>query len=104
MKTWSRLLVLIVTSVVGVISLPAMGNGDTSGGKKPIKVQELFQKLDTNRDGKISQDEFIAGKTNVTRSKTQFTQSDKNCDRFLNLAELKAWLKRMTERAAKKDK
>jgi len=104
MPTQWRLLVLAIAWMVGVISVPPSGNGATTGGKKVVKAEEVFKSLDTDRDGKISQDEFLAGKTNVTRAKTQFTQSDKNCDRFLNLAELKAWLKRMTDRAAKKDK
>jgi len=51
--------------------------------QKTMPVDE-FKKLDTNHDGKISKDEFLAGKGG---SAEEFAKLDKNGDGFLDHAE-----------------
>ena len=54
---------------------------------------EVFKKLDTNGDGKISLDEFLAGpagKKDPEKAKEAFKKKDKDGDGFLTLEEFSA--------------
>ena len=62
------------------------------GGKPKLPPEEVFKKKDTNADGKLSKDEFLAGaKDDAAKAKmdTQFTAKDKDKDGFLSLDEFK---------------
>ena len=61
----------------------AMAKNTAPKTPKPPPVDE-FKKLDTNHDGKISKDEFLAGKGG---SAEEFAKLDKNGDGFLDHAE-----------------
>ena len=56
----------------------AMAKGNAHNRKPP---PDAFKKLDTNHDGKLSKDEFLAGKGGSTDA---FSKLDKNGDGFLD--------------------
>jgi len=76
MKTSHLLATLIACSLCAG---SAMGKTTAQKTTKPPPVDE-FKKLDTNHDGKISKEEFLAGKG----SAEEFSKLDKNSDGFLD--------------------
>jgi len=101
-RACSTLLVLAVACMVGLATISARGDDKKDGGKKPATTHELFKKLDKNKDGKISKEEFTAGRKDLNKAKSQFDKADKNRDGYLGLDEFKFYLKRTADRAAKK--
>jgi hypothetical protein len=68
---------------------PAAGDA----GKPKHDPAEVFKKLDTNGDGKISLEEFLAGpagKKDQEKAKETFKKKDKDGDGFLSLEEFSA--------------
>src|SRR5258708_5654104 len=62
-------------------------------GKPKRDPAEVFKKLDTNGDGKISLEEFLAGpagKKDPEKAKEAFKKKDKDGDGFLTLEEFSA--------------
>jgi Ca2+-binding EF-hand superfamily protein len=96
-------LVLAVACMVGLLPISASGAESQDGGSRPVKAQGLFKKLDKSKDGKLSKEEFLAGRTDLDRAKSQFGKADKSRDGHLSLDEFKAHLKRMADRAAQKE-
>jgi len=94
----------ILTVAFTLTLLPPIASGAESqdGGKRPVKAQEVLKKLDKNKDGKISKDEFTAGRKDLGRAKAEFDKADRNDDGLLSLDEFKLHFKRMAERAARK--
>jgi len=73
-------------------SKPAAPAAD-NGAKPKRDPADLFKKLDTNGDGKISLDEFLAGpmgKKDPEKAKEIFKKKDKDGDGFLTLEEFSA--------------
>jgi hypothetical protein len=63
------------------------------GGKPKMTGEEIFKKLDTNGDGSISKDEFMAGpraKEDPAKAEERFKMLDKNSDGKITLEEFKA--------------
>ena len=67
---------------------------DAAKGDKPKRdPAEMFKKLDTNGDGKISLDEFKAGplgQKDPAKAEEIFKKKDKDGDGFLSLEEFSA--------------
>jgi len=62
-------------------------------GAKPERKGNPFGKMDTNKDGKISKEEFLASpmaQKNPERAEARFAKLDTDKDGFLSADELKA--------------
>jgi Ca2+-binding EF-hand superfamily protein len=75
---------------------------DKGSEKKPPKAENVFKKLDTNKDGKLSEKEFTAGQKDPERAKGWFKKMDTNRDGSVSLDEFKTFSKKMADLAAKK--
>jgi hypothetical protein len=84
-KTW--IVAVLAISLVAVITVSAFAQGNTPpdnrqpggnrpGGKRP--GGSLIQRLDTDGDGKVSKDEFLA----------EFTRLDQNQDGYIEESEM----------------
>lgn len=98
-----KLTLLTVTfALIAGLSIAAEGEKKGKGGGAPAdpaaRAEGMMKKLDTNKDGKISKDEFAAG-PQATAMKAKggdeavgkaFGRIDKNSDGNLDMDELKA--------------
>lgn len=93
------ILTLCALAICGVMSLQAAdegkpkkpGEGKPGEGKR--NPEEIFKKLDTNNDGSISKEEFLAGpraKQDPAKAEERFKALDKNSDGKISLEEFKA--------------
>jgi len=73
---------VVVLSIVGLLATgEAMAKRDKKNRKNdPAAVAESFKALDKNGDGKLSLDEFKAGKTDAQEAEKSFKSLDKNGD------------------------
>jgi len=73
------------TRIIATLVACSLCAGTAMAKNTAPKNQKLppdeFKKLDTNHDGKLSKDEFLAGKGG---SAAEFTKLDKNHDGFLD--------------------
>ena len=75
---------------------------DKKGPKTP---KRSFDTVDTDKDGKISEAEFITGAIAEDKAKARFKKKDKNADGFLNKEEFaKGKCKKKGPKKPKKDK
>jgi hypothetical protein len=80
--------ILAIALVAGMV-LPIMGGAQEKKGKKT--PEEQFAALDSNKDNKLSKDEYVARLEGEKKSKGEqrFGRWDKNSDGFLSLEEYK---------------
>jgi Ca2+-binding EF-hand superfamily protein len=81
---------LCAIAFCGFISLQA---ADEKKADKPkVSKEEQFKKMDSNNDGSVSEDEFVAvrGKKDPAKAKEMFKKLDKNGDGKLSLEEFSA--------------
>lgn len=77
---------VMLVSAAAMPVLAQQANGDKMPGPRgPMAL--AFAMLDTNKDGKITRDEFDADKAKI------FAEIDKNGDKKLSYDEVKAWAK-----------
>ena len=70
---------------------------------KPTPPENLFQKLDSNGDSKLSLAEFSAAEKDATKAAEKFKKLDKNGNGFLNLEEYTAGVETKKDKKDKKN-
>lgn len=60
--------------------------------RKRGAVKELLDSKDTNHDGSLTKDEYIAGEADADAAGKRFDQFNKNKDRYLQKEEIEALL------------
>ncbi len=75
--------------IVGLSSLLFASTVSAKPDKKkgPKGPKKSFEELDSDKDGKISEVEFIDGRKNEAKAKERFKKKDKDADGFLSKAE-----------------
>lgn len=81
--TSAALAALLALAMNGASAAGDSGNAMSSGNDQLSKDQQQFQKLDTNNDGKISQDEAKAD----PQLDKQFSSADSNHDNAVDQGE-----------------
>jgi EF hand len=94
MKSRFAVLVSMLLACAG-LTAAAWGQDEKSGEEHGHhrSPEEIMKELDTNHDGKISLQEWLAGPHNQkdpSRAKEMFNKLDANHDGFITLEELKA--------------
>jgi Ca2+-binding EF-hand superfamily protein len=90
----------VITSLLAILALCAVttfaADGDApkkpegDKGKPKMSPEDLLKKLDTDKDGKISKEEWMASpqaKKDEAKATERFTRMDKNSDGFITLEE-----------------
>lgn len=87
---------MLMVSVTGLWLAPAafaQKPAKAGGGDGRITPEEMMTKYDTDKDGKISKDEFLAPikrEQKKTKMTERFKTMDVNADGFLTIEELRA--------------
>jgi Ca2+-binding EF-hand superfamily protein len=96
------LLAFAITTVIG------LGAARAQETKKPPErqrksVEEIFKEKDTNKDGKLSKEEFLAGVPEARKAAAEkrFAAMDTNKDGYVTPEEMKAAREKMKERREK---
>jgi Ca2+-binding EF-hand superfamily protein len=86
-----RRMVLGLFVLIAVFGLAA---SPVAAQQKP--PEEVFKKLDTNADGKLTLDEYVGKRTGekADKAKERFAKLDKDSDGSLTLAEFEAGFKK----------
>ena len=94
-----KILTLCALAICGAFTLHAADGdkpkkpGDGKPGEGKRNPEEMFKKMDTNGDGSVSKDEFMAGpraKQDPAKAEERFKELDKNNDGKLSPEEFKA--------------
>lgn len=86
---------LIASSVWAMPGMGGSADGEAMSPAVKEKVQASFDKMDTNKDGKVSRQEFMA--THPTMTEEAFTKIDSSRDDALTLEE---WISFMAGHAS----
>lgn len=86
--------ILCSLTICGAIALKAADEPKkpAEGDKPKATGEELFKKADTNNDGSLSKEEFVAafGKKDAAKGEEKFKQIDTNSDGKISAEEWKA--------------
>jgi len=77
--------------------------GGSGGPKKPKKSRPLFEEVDADKDGKISEAEFLAIAKDQEKGKKIFAKKDKDGDGFLSKEEFAKKKKKGPKKPKKED-
>jgi Ca2+-binding EF-hand superfamily protein len=75
---------LLLTFLVACSSNVYAGEKGKGKHGKADAIKAELKKRDTNNDGSISKEEFLAGAKDATRAEKAFTKLDRNSDGVLN--------------------
>lgn len=84
---------LCILALSGAVSLHAEDKKKPAGDKPKPSPDAAFKKLDSNSDGSVSKDEFLAspaGKKDAAKAEEKFKKLDKDSDGKLTLEEFTA--------------
>ena len=109
---------LITTLLISALTLPVFADDNKDEAKKKPKKERptpeaIFKKKDTNGDGSLSKEEFVAKMKDAEKAGKSFDKKDKNGDGKLTLDEFKPKAKKdkpagdakkKKDKKAKKDK
>ena len=101
---------VVCAGLIGFSAGVALADGDAKDkaqdkGHRRGDAMERFQKADTNKDGKLSLDEFKAmSKKSDADAEKAFKEADTDNDGFLTPAELKAYHQKKMGLKAEKTK
>ncbi|CAE8612178.1 unnamed protein product [Polarella glacialis] len=104
MASIRRLLVSVLLVVLVVQQAHSQGEEEGSDAEEP-NLEEIMTEVDTNKDGKISLEEFTSqvdeneDDEDLEFFTKVFTASDKNADGFLEMDELPAVMQAFSEHA-----
>ena len=92
------ILILCAIAFCGAVTLKAE---DAKPAKAAATTEEKFKKADTNGDGTLSEDEFVAafGKKDAEKAKTRFKKLNKAGDGKLTLEEFSAGMTKKKDAA-----
>ena len=82
--------ILSALLVSAAVSFAADAPKKPAAEKSKATPEELFKNADKNNDGKISKEEFVAGKKDPAAAEKVFTSKDKDKDGFLSPEEFAA--------------
>lgn len=74
---------------------PAPAEGRGNGGDAKARLEEFFKKMDTNGDGKISKEEYVAHEK--TMAEERFSKIDTNNDGFIDMKEFEEAARKLSE-------
>ena len=97
----SVLVILAVATTTGFTSAQPKDK-DSKVEKKPPKAEDVFKRLDSNGDGKVSLSEFKSRFKDPEKARSMFEKTDKNRAGSISLDELKSWMKKIEDRAKRK--
>lgn len=100
------LLAFAVTLVIGLGVAQAQDTTKKPPQRQRKSVEERFKELDTNKDGKLSKEEFMKDVPEARKAarEKRFEEMDTNKDGFVTLDEMKAAFEKMKERREKNKK
>ena len=82
--------ILLALSLALAMPLYAGHKGNKGQTKPKLTQEQIFEKKDTNHDGFLSKEEFMAHKKKPAKAEKHFAKMDTNGDGKLSLAEFTA--------------
>jgi Ca2+-binding EF-hand superfamily protein len=83
-------LITTILTTLAFASLVSYGADEAKKDKPKVDPAEAFAKKDTNSDGKLSKEEFMAKQKDAAKAETTFAAKDKDKDGSLSKEEFMA--------------
>lgn len=85
-----KFIISALTAIVICCMAATAAEGKKGGDKPKPNPEAAFKKLDSNGDGKLSKEEFMAKQKDPAKGEAAFKAKDKDGDGCLSLDEFKA--------------